>query len=343
MVSNRKKFLFAPYYYQGKWLFIVGDRHTVMNILITGGAGFIGSHLSHSLSNNDNFITVIDNLSLGRKNNIDHLVNTDRLEFVEGDILDDKLLDSLFNTKNFDMIFHLAANSDIAKSLTCPNIDKDNTFMTTFALLNKMKKYGVEKIFFASTSAIYGDTEVIVDENYGPLLPVSHYGASKLASEAFISSFVECYRMQAWIVRFPNVVGENSTHGVLFDFIKKLKQDETTLEVLGNGEQCKPYLYVKDLIEAILFICSNSNKKLNIYNVGTDSHTKVKEIAQLVIEEMGLTASISYTGGDKGWIGDVPKFQYNLSKINRLGWKSQYSSTAAVRKAIQNILRVDLL
>ncbi len=151
-----------------------------------------------------------------------------------------------------------------------------------------MKKYDVKKIVFASTSAIYGDTSDLLHEDYGPLKPVSHYGASKLASESFISSFVENYDLQAWIVRFPNVVGERATHGVIYDFIKKLRRNPEKLEVLGDGEQYKPYLYVKDLVEAILFVWENTNDKLNIYNLGVDSRTKVKDIAKMVIEEMGL-------------------------------------------------------
>jgi len=312
-----------------------------MKILITGGAGFIGSHLCDYLLEENNDIVVLDNLSLGKKNNISHLLNMDKFTFVEGDILDKELLDKLFKNNKFDIVLHMAANSDIAQSFHNPNVDKDNTFMTTYELLNCMKKYKVNKIIFASTSAIYGDTADLLHENYGPLRPVSHYGAAKLASESFISSFVENYSLQAWIVRFPNVVGERATHGVIFDFINKLRQDNTQLEVLGNGEQFKPYLYVKDLIEAILFVWKNSNEKLNIYNLGVDSRTKVKDIAKMVIDEMSLKATINYTGGDKGWIGDVPTFNYDLSKINNLGWRAKNTSNEAVKKAIQYILTLD--
>ena len=313
-----------------------------MKILITGGAGFIGSHLCDYLIKDNHEIIILDNLSLGRENNISHLLSNEAFKFIKGDILNDKLLNEIFESNNFDIVFHMAANSDIAQSFHNPNIDKDNTFMTTYMLLNMMKKYEVKKIVFASTSAIYGDTSDILHENYGPLKPVSHYGAAKLASESFISSFVENYGLQAWIVRFPNVVGERATHGVIFDFIKKLRTDSTKLEVLGNGEQFKPYLYVKDLVEAILFVYKNSDEKLNIYNLGVDSRTKVKDIAQMVIEEMNLNAIVEYTGGDRGWVGDVPEFNYDLSKVNKLGWKAKHTSNEAVRKAIQYILSLDL-
>lgn len=312
-----------------------------MNILITGGAGFIGSHLSDYLYEENNNITILDNLSLGRKGNIEHFNHKKNFEFIKGDILDDELLDNLFNTKVFDIVFHMAANSDIAQSYNNPNIDKDNTFMTTYKLLEMMKKHDVKKIVFASTSAIYGDTADLLHENYGPLKPVSHYGASKLASESFISSFVENYDLQAWIVRFPNVVGERATHGVIYDFIKKLRKDNTKLKVLGDGEQYKPYLYVKDLVEAILFVWKNSDDKLNIYNLGVNSRTKVKDIARMVIEEMELKATIEYTGGDRGWVGDVPTFNYDLTKVNTFGWTAKYTSNEAVRKSIQYILTLD--
>jgi UDP-glucose 4-epimerase len=312
-----------------------------MKILVTGGAGFIGSHLADLLINDGHNLIILDNLSLGRENNIEHLYDNNKFEFIKGDILDIELLDRLFEANKFDIVFHMAANSDIAQSFANPNIDKDNTFMTTYALLTAMKKYNVKKIVFASTSAIYGDTPDLLHENYGPLKPVSHYGASKLASESFISSFVENYDMQAWIVRFPNVVGERATHGVIYDFIKKLRKDSSKLEVLGDGEQYKPYLYVKDLVEAIIFVYENADDKLNIYNLGVNSRTKVKDIARMVIQKMNLTAQIEYTGGDRGWVGDVPEFNYDLSKINNFGWTAKYTSNEAVQKAIQYILTLD--
>nr|WP_321234164.1 NAD-dependent epimerase/dehydratase family protein [uncultured Psychroserpens sp.] len=309
------------------------------SILITGGAGFIGSHLCDALISN-NKITVIDNLSLGRMNNIEHLLDNKNFKFIKADILSD-MLDTIFAEGNFDTVIHLAANSDIAVSHDNPKVDKDHTFMTTYQVLEMMKKYKTKEIVFSSTSAIYGDTADVLHENYGPLQPASHYGAGKLASEAFISSFVENYGIQAWIVRFPNVVGERATHGVIFDFIKKLNKNNNELEVLGDGEQYKPYLYVKDLVEAILFVWENSSEMLNIYNLGVNSRTKVKDIAALVIEEMKLDATIKYTGGNRGWIGDVPEFNYDLTKVNMLGWKANNTSNEAVRKAIQYILTLD--
>ncbi len=313
------------------------------NILITGGAGFIGSHLADKLLEEGNNIVIFDNLSLGRMENLEcALKNENRCKFIKGDILNKEELFAVFEQVDFDVIFHMAANSDIAKSHANPNVDFDNTLSTTYNVLLAMKKYKVKNIVFASTSAIYGETNVSVDENYGPLFPISHYGASKLASEAYISSFCENYGFQAWITRFPNVVGERATHGAVFDFINKLRKNPNELEVLGNGEQIKPYLYVKDLVEAILLVWKTTNEKINYFNLGVESRTKVKEIAQMVIEEMGLNAKIKYTGGERGWIGDVPKFSYSLEKIHQLGWSAKVSSNDAVRKSIRYILEKDL-
>lgn len=311
------------------------------NILLTGGAGFIGSHLTDKLLEKGNKVIAYDNLSLGRMDNLEDAQKNPNFKFIKGDILDKETFFEVFRNNHFDIVFHLAANSDIAQSHANPNVDFNNTFSTTYNTLLAMKEFGVKNLVFASTSAIYGETTEVLSEKYGPLFPVSHYGASKLASEAFISSFGENYGIQSWIVRFPNVVGERSTHGVIRDFIKKLKKTPDKLEVLGNGEQYKPYLYVKDLIDAILFVFENTNEKLNYFNLGVETRTKVKDIAKMVIEEMGLDAQIQYTGGDRGWVGDVPEFNYNLDKIHKLGWSAKNTSDEAVRKAIKYILEVD--
>jgi UDP-glucose 4-epimerase len=309
-----------------------------MNILITGGAGFIGSHLCDALLKENHNIVVVDNLILGRIENISHLSATEKFHFIEEDILNIDKMREIFKEQSFDMVFHLAANSDIQKGGNDPEVDYNLTFKTTFTVLQCMKEFDVKKLFFASTSAIYGETTDNLTENFGPLQPVSNYGAGKLASEAFISAFSATYNIQTWITRFPNVVGERFTHGVIFDFINKLKANPQELIVLGNGEQNKPYLYVKDLVEGILFVCNNTHERFNVYNLGSYSRTKVKEIAQMVIEEMELNASIKYTGGDRGWIGDVPEFKYDLSKINELGWVAKINSNDSVRIAIQKAL-----
>jgi UDP-glucose 4-epimerase len=312
-----------------------------MHILITGGAGFIGSHLCDELIDQRHCVTVVDNLVLGQERNIAHLFPHKNFKFFKGDILDDSFMKSVFTDKTVDAVCHLAANSDIQKGSKDPMVDCELTFMTTFNVLKHMRIYAVKRLIFASTSAIYGETSDLLTENYGPLLPASNYGAGKLASEAYISAFSANYGIQTWIIRFPNVVGERYTHGVIFDFINKLNLNCNELEVLGNGEQIKPYMYVKDLISGILFVWEHAVERMNIYNLGVASRTKVKEIAQMVIEEMKLNAKIVYTGGDRGWIGDVPEFKYDLSKIHRLGWHARYSSNEAVRLAIRKAIEFE--
>ena len=308
-----------------------------MNILVTGGAGFIGSHLCDALLAKGHRVFAVDNFVLGRSENIEH-IHDPKFEFVKCDVLDRERMAGIFRIGDFDMVFHMAANSDIQKGGKDPHVDYDLTFNTTFTILDLMREYGVKKLFFASTSAIFGETYDVLHENYGPLRPVSNYGAAKLASEAFISAYSAMYDIQVWITRFPNVVGERFTHGVIYDFIHKLQANPEELEVLGNGEQCKPYVYVRDLVDGILYVTGHSHEHYNVYMLGSDSRTKVKEIAQMVIEEMGLNAKIRYTGGDRGWKGDVPEFRYDLSKVNQLGWSAAHDSNASVRLAIQKAL-----
>lgn len=306
--------------------------------MVTGGAGFIGSHLDDALIAAGHSVTAVDNLVLGRKENIAHLTGHEQFNFIEADVLNEAAMRQVFAQGNFEMVFHLAANSDIQKGGKDPLTDFNLTFRTTFQVLQLMKEFEVKKLFFASTSAIFGDSHDVLNEDYGPLQPVSNYGAGKLASEAFISAFSSTYGIQTWIARFPNVVGERLTHGVIYDFIRKLRKTPTELEVLGNGEQCKPYIYVKDLVEGILFIVSHAHERFNVYMLGSNTRTKVKEIADIVIEEMGLNAQIRYTGGARGWVGDVPEFQYDLSKVNKLGWTAKYNSNEAVRMAVKKAL-----
>jgi len=304
--------------------------------LVTGGAGFIGSQLCEALLKKGYAVIVVDNLSLGREENIKGLQGD--FTFVKANVNDKEAMERIFSTHTITTVFHLAANSDIATSLKDPSIDFENTFRTTWSVLDLMRKHEVKKIVFASTSAVYGEAPGALHENFGPLQPVSHYGAGKLASEAFLSSFCANYGITTCIIRFPNVIGPKGTHGVILDFIKKLHADPTVLEVLGDGEQNKPYLHVSDLLQAILLVHERSTAGLNVYNVAGEGRTKVKTIARIVAEEMGLTPAIKYTGGARGWIGDVPEFQYDTRKIHALGWKPTMDSDAAVRRATQELL-----
>jgi len=310
-----------------------------MKILITGGAGFIGSHLIDLLISKEYDIVAIDNLSLGRKDNIAHLMDNKNFKFIKEDLLNINELKEIFQENDFDVVFHLAANSDIQNSAKNPQIDLNNTFMTTWNTLECCRLFNVNKFVFASSSAIYGNVTKELIENFGPLFPISYYGAGKLASEAFMSAYAYMNDIQAWIIRFPNVVGERATHGVIYDFIKKLRNNPKELEILGDGSQKKPYIYVKDLIEAMFFVYQNAKDRLNYYNVGVEDQAAVSEIARIICEEMNLrNVKLKYKGGNIGWKGDVPQFKYNLSKIHQLGWKAKYSSTEAVRIAVRRIL-----
>ncbi|MBD9625267.1 NAD-dependent epimerase/dehydratase family protein [Ensifer sp. ENS06] len=303
-----------------------------MRTLVTGGAGFIGSFVCDRLLKDGHSVTAYDDLSLGRVRNIEQNLSNPKFRFVEGDILAPRM-DEVFATGEFECVFHMAANSDIARSHESPSIDLDRTFMTTFRVLEAMRKNGVKQIVFASTSAIYGETTGRINESYGPLIPISHYGAGKLASEAFITSFAENYSIQSWITRFPNVVGPRSTHGAVYDFVQKLRKTPGSLHVLGNGQQIKPYLNVEDLVQGIMLVWTKASEKVNIFNIGADTRTRVADIARIVIEEGPAPAEIVYAGGDRGWIGDVPEFEYDTSSIRQLGWSPSMTSDEAIRVA----------
>ena len=308
-----------------------------MKILVTGGAGFIGSHLCDALIDQGHEVVAVDNLSLGRESNLSQLVDNRAFEFVRGDLLEGEWLETLVRDRTFDCVFHMAANSDIARSHDDPLVDFNNTFLTTFRVLEAMRKCSVSKLVFASTSAVYGEAQGAIREDFGPLKPISHYGAAKLASEGFISSYGENYGIQSWITRFPNVVGARATHGAVYDFVHKLRKTPGSLEVLGDGTQEKPYLSVDDLIGAMLLVWTSTTERVNIYNVGARTRSKVSDMARMVIEEGPSRAEIVYTGGDRGWTGDVPKFAYDISAIEVLGWAPSMTSDEAIRRAARSI------
>src|SRR5215212_7572885 len=280
--------------------------------LVTGAAGFIGSHLIDRLLERGAFVLGVDNMKLGRRANIARALENPKFKFVELDVNDvpvfTRAVRQLSHDKPFDMTWHLAANSDIRAGVTDPEVDLRDTFMTTFNTLRVLRELKIPRLAFASTSAIYGVQPGNMVEDLGPLFPISNYGAMKLASEACISAALEAYLQQAWVFRFPNVVGSRSTHGVIHDFVQKLKANPNELEVLGDGTQEKPYFHISDLLDAMLFIVERATGKLNYFNIGTaETVTTVRYIAEVVIKRQSPGAKIRYTGGDKGWVGDVPK------------------------------------
>lgn len=313
-----------------------------MKALVVGGAGFIGSHLCDALlENKENEVICIDNFSLGTKENISHLKNEKRFHLCTGDATDRNFLEKAFSMYKPECVFHLAANSDIQASAKNPDVEYKNTYTTTFEILSCMKKYHVGKLFFASTSAVYGDKrDELLTEDTGNLSPISYYGAAKLGSEALIHAFSYMNDISTLIFRFPNVIGSRLTHGVIYDFIKKLSMDSQRLQILGDGKQTKPYIHIQDLVDAILKFIPAVNSGVNIYNVGVKGQTSVNQIANILCEEMGLeNVECVYTGGEGGWKGDVPRFQYSIAKIQEQGWKAKYSSDEAVRMTIREVLK----
>ena len=315
-----------------------------MSILITGVAGFIGSNLARQLLVEGKRVYGIDNYCRGTKQNVKDLLDNPLFALAEFDLCDleayQKFLNSFASEFNIEEVWHLAANSDIPAGISNAQIDLRDTFLTTYNTLEVMRKFNIPTIAFASTSAVYGNLgERVLTEDIGPLFPISNYGAMKLASEALISASVESFLKSAYIFRFPNVIGAPATHGVIIDFINKLKSTPENLVVLGNGTQQKSYLHIEDLIDAMISIRNLEKAPLNYFNIGAgDDGISVHDIAEIVVDAVSPNASISYGEGDKGWVGDVPRFKYSIEKLKRLGWVPKLNSVEAVRLAVKQIL-----
>lgn len=310
-----------------------------MSILITGAAGFIGSHLSEEFINKGMKVIGVDNYQLGRKKNIEKIIDHKNFHFINSDILDDNFT-KLVNkkTENIDEIWHFAASSDIQSGTQNYLLDMNNTFLTTAAVCNLAEQLNILKIYFASSGAVYGNKRGRLSEN-NLCEPISFYGTFKLSSENFLRSNFERFLTKVVIFRFSNIIGSHATHGVIYDFIKKLKNDPDTLEVLGDGTQQKPYLHVSELIDSMMFINSKIGEGFNIFNIGpNDDGAKVKEIANIVIEEMSLNPKISFGLENRGWVGDIPKIQFDTNKLIKLGWEPSFSSLEAVRIATKEII-----
>lgn len=306
-----------------------------MAVLVVGGAGFIGSTLIKRLVSEGEDVIVIDKLSLGQLAFLD----ISRVRFYHEDINNiDKINHILSTVPRIDEVWHLAANSDIPAGVEEIDVDLADTFMTTVSILKIMKKHNCKKLYFASSSAIYGDLGEELYEDIGPLLPISNYGAMKLASEGLISASFESFLDTVSIFRFPNVVGTPSTHGVILDFIRKLKENPLELQVLGNGTQQKVYIHVTELVSAMLHINASAGQGFSYFNIGPeDEGISVKDIAEHTVKRVSPGAKITYQTSSKGWVGDVPRFSYSVEKLKALGWEAKYSSTDAVVRAIDEI------
>ncbi|MFZ4854804.1 MAG: NAD-dependent epimerase/dehydratase family protein [Desulfuromonadaceae bacterium] len=318
-------------------------RRTTISILITGVAGFIGCNLAELLIKQGHTVFGVDNFCRGNLNNISEVLGNPAFQFGLVDMTDlatfQKVFEDMYSREQITEVWHLAANSDIPAGVSDANIDLRDTFMTTFNTLEIMKDFGVRKMMFASSSAVYGDWEDRpLIENSGPLLPISNYGAMKLASEACISAATESFLQQSFIFRFPNVIGIPATHGVILDFVRKLKITPQNLDVLGNGTQQKGYLHVEELIGAMLHLKDHANEKVAVYNIGADDEgVTVRFIAEEVVRIVAPEASITYGSDNKGWVGDVPRFVYSTEKLRELGWSAKLNSKNAISKAVYQI------
>jgi UDP-glucose 4-epimerase len=309
-------------------------------VLMTGAAGFVGSHLVDRLLKRGQRVIGIDNLRRGSRRNLTEALRNPRFQFFEADLTDLASFRRIVAEFRITTVWHMAANSDIPAGIGDPNVDLRDTFLSTFNTLAVMREAGIPRIAFASTSAVYGVHKEPLKEDVGPLFPISNYGAMKLASEALISAALESFLERGWIFRFPNVIGPRATHGIIFDLMAKLKANPPDLEVLGDGTQQKPYLHISDLLDAMFVIYERSSDALNYFNIGPpDDGATVLEIAQAVLREAAPSTCVRFTGGTRGWIGDVPKFRYCIDKIQELGWQPKLTSIEAVDRAVAEIYR----
>ena len=314
-----------------------------MAILLTGGAGFVAATLIERLLSAGETVISLDNLSRGSLVYLETFLEHPRFLFRRAELADlhdyRLAMEEIAKPETISEVWHLAANSDIPAGVRDPDIDWRDTFMTTFHTLKIMDEYGIGRIYFASSSAIYGDLgDTLLTEETGPLLPISNYGAMKLASEAAISAAAERFLQQALIFRFPNVVGVPATHGVILDFIGRLRQTPEYLQVLGDGTQRKAYLHVTDLVDAMLLLREKCRSKMDVYNIGpTDEGITVRRIAEQVVAIVAPDAELRFEAGNKGWIGDVPRFRYSTAKLQRLGWKPKLDSAGAIKRAVTEI------
>lgn len=307
--------------------------------LVTGAAGFVGVNLIRALLTRGLGVLALDDLSRGRREFLAPFEESSAFRFARVDCTDGQALRSAASGEPIEAVWHLAANSDIPGGVADPRVDLHQTFMTTFALLLFMREAGVARLNFASSSAIYGDHgDVPIHETLGPLEPISNYGAMKLASEAQIRAAVEAFLPRANVFRFPNVIGVPATHGVILDFMRKLKATPDRLDVLGDGTQQKAYLHVSELVDAMLRIADEPGVGHRVYNIGpVDDGVTVRSIAEAVRDRVAPGAEIRFGDGGRGWVGDVPRFRYLVDKIRGLGWSPHLDSRSAVTRAIDEI------
>jgi len=323
----------------------VNMNHDRLKVLVTGGAGFIGSHLVDRLMKGNHEVTVIDNLSSGSLRNIESWLDNKNLKFIKGDLKETQA--SQKAAKDAELVFHLAANPEVRVGETDPPIHFEENLIVTFRLLESLRKQrSARTIVFASTSTVYGEALLLpTPEDYGPPIPISTYGATKLGCEALISAYAYTFDFRGLILRLANIVGPRGTIGVVVDFIDKLKANPKRLEILGDGFQKKSYLYIDDCIDAISFATNeflSSNEKIEVCNIGSPDSVTVSRIAEIVAEEMTLSdVDFVFTGGvdgGRGWRGDVKTMLLSTERLLKQGWRPKYGSAEAVRLAAKKLV-----
>jgi UDP-glucose 4-epimerase len=297
--------------------------------VVTGGCGFIGSHLVDTLVKRGDTVLVIDNLSTGERENIRSHIASGAVELLHADLREDSWQQKIAGARR---MYHIAADPDVRESAHHPESPLTNNLVATARVLEAMRLQGVPELVFTSTSTVYGEATVIpTPEDYAPLEPISVYGATKLAAEALISAYCHSFGMKAWVYRFANIIGERSNHGVIWDFIQKLRADSHHLEILGNGRQSKSYLEVHACVDAMLYAVEHADQPFNALNIGSDDWIDVRSIADIVVKEIGLSGvQYHFTGGERGWVGDVPRMLLSVEKMKDLGWKPPVNSRESV-------------
>jgi len=308
-----------------------------MQAFITGAAGFIGSNLSDRLLSRGDIVIGYDNFSTGRRRFVEQATTHKRFRLVEGDLLDTTRLTEAM--AGADLVFHLAANADVRFGLEHPKRDLEQNTIATFNVMEAMRANKIKTIAFSSTGSVYGEATVVPTPEDAPFpIQTSLYGASKLAGEGLIAAYAEGYDFRAYVFRFVSILGERYSHGHVFDFVNRLQKDPTTLHILGNGLQRKSYLYVGDCIDAMLTAIESATLKFNLFNLGTEEYCEVNDSARWIAERLGVSPRFTYSGGDRGWVGDNPLIFLDTALIRSLGWKPRLSIRQAVERTVDWLL-----
>jgi UDP-glucose 4-epimerase len=302
-------------------------------VFVTGAAGFIGSHLTDRLLAEGKAVVACDNLSSGRLENLSRHIGNPRFSFQQLDLRSPA--DVVEAMAGCSVVFHIAAHADVRAGAANTHIDLHNGTVATHNVLEAMRLNGVAEIVFASSASVYGETPPVpMTEDYGPAHPISLYGAAKVAAEALVSAYCHTFNMRGWIFRFANIIGARRRQGVVYDFVNRLKEDPSRLEVLGDGSQSKPYLHVSECVDGMLFGYAHAAGRVNLFNLGVETATDVRSVAAIVLREMGLNETrVEYGSADRGWPGDAPQLRFDMRRMNELGWSARLTSDEAVALA----------